>query len=101
MSVLIVRYEVKEETVQDVEAEIREMISAIEDESPEGVRYALGKLSDGVTFMGFLELEHGADNPLPNIVAAKRFQEKLKGWVTGAPPAPEKLDVIGSYKLFE
>ena len=101
MTVLTVSYEVREDSVADVEAAIGKMMAAIEREQPEGVRYALGKLPDGVTFLGVLELEDGVENPLPGIAAAREFQRSLAGWVVGDPPVPQPLQVSGSYGLFE
>jgi len=101
VTVLMVRYKVQEESVAEVEAAIQKMITAIEQEQPIGVRYALCKLPDGVTFVGVLELEDGVDNPLPGITAAREFQGNLENWVVGQPPAPQELEVVGSYKLFK
>lgn len=100
MTVLMVRYEVEKESVADVEAGIETMMAAIDQARPAGIRYALCKLPDGVTFVGVLALDDGVDNPLPGIAAARRFQEDLRSWVVGAPPTPEPLDVIGAYQLF-
>jgi hypothetical protein len=101
VTVLVVQYKVEEASVAAFDAGIEKMFAAIEQEQPKGIRYAMGRLPDGVTVVGILELEDGVHNPLPGIAAARAFQEDLKGWVVGGrPPAPEKLDVIGSYELF-
>ena len=100
MTVLMVRYEVDEEHVADVEAAIAATMAAIEHERPAGMRYALGKLPDGVTFVGVLALDDGVDNPLPGIPAARRLQQDLARWVVGPRPVPEPLDVVGAYRLF-
>jgi hypothetical protein len=97
MTVLTVRYEVRQESVPEVEEAVATMMAAIERERPAGVRYTLGKLPDGVTFVGVVELADGAANPLLAIPAARDFQQRLPGWVVGAPPAPEPLAVVGSY----
>jgi hypothetical protein len=101
MTVLVVSYRVREESVADVEAAIDEMMAAIEEAQPEGIRYALGKLPDGVSFVGVLELEDGVENPLPGIPAARELQQGLADWVVGDPPVPQPLQVAGSYGLFE
>jgi hypothetical protein len=101
MTVLIVRYQVREECVDDVSAGIEQMIAALGQEQPKGVRYALGRLLDGVTFVGLLELAEGVDNPLPGIAAARDFQQKLPGWVVGDPPVPAPMDVVGSYDSYD
>src|SRR5688500_5874765 len=101
MTVLVVRYEVKEEHVAEAEAAIGEVFAAVGREKPAGVRYSIGKLPDGVTFVGVLELADGADNPLPALPAARELQRRLPGWVVGGtPPAPQPLQLVGSYELF-
>jgi hypothetical protein len=101
MPVLMVSYQVKEDSVPDVEAGIDKMMTAIEQVRPPGVRYALAKLPDGVSFVGLLELADGPENPLPAIPAAAEFQRNLAAWVTGEPPVPAPLGVVGSYRWFD
>jgi hypothetical protein len=101
MTVIMVRYRVRDESVAEVETGIEKMFAAIEQEQPKGIRFAMGKLSDGVTFVGILELQDGAHNPLHRIPAARSYQEKVRDWVVEKPPAPERLEVVGSYRLFE
>ncbi|MEU7897464.1 hypothetical protein AB0B45_31965 [Nonomuraea sp. NPDC049152] len=103
MSLFVVRSRVREESVPAVEAGIDKMISAITHEAPEGVRYAYCKLPDGVTFLALLELAEGAENPLPGIAACREFQENLRNHWIDQPqaPAPEPLEVVGSYGLFK
>ena len=100
MTVLMVQYEVAQEHVADVEAEIGAVIAALDEAQPAGVRYALGRLPDGVTFVGLLELADGVENPLPGLPAARAFQQRLAGRVVGDPPVPRPLDVVGDHRLF-
>ena len=99
MTVLTVRYQAREESVAEVEALIEKAFAAIEAEQPAGIRYAMGKLPDGVTFVGVLELQDGVDNPLPAIAAARELQQSLPGLVVGEPPVPQPVQVLGSYRL--
>jgi hypothetical protein len=101
MTVLMVRYTVGEDRVVEVERGIEKMFTAIDREHPDGVRFALVKLPDGVTFVGVLELEDGAHNPLLGIPAAREYQQNLANWVVGQPPVPGRVEVVGSYGLFE
>jgi hypothetical protein len=96
----MVRYQVRDESVAEVEAGIEKAMAAIEAERPAGVRYAMGKLPDGVTFVGVLELEDRVENPLPGIAAARELQQSLPGLVVGEPPMPQPVQVVGSYRLF-
>jgi hypothetical protein len=96
----MVHYRVKEEAVPEVETAIRGLFSVIEAERPKGLQYAMCKLPDGVTFVGVVQLDNGADNPLLGIPAASEFRANLENWVVGDPPAPQPLHVVGSYELF-
>ena len=96
---MIVRSRVTPECVAEVEAGVRKMFAAIEQAHPKGVCYSSSRLPDGVTFLAQLELQDGAENPLPQIPAFREFQENLKQWIAGSP-VPEQLTVIGSYRSF-
>ena len=100
MTVLVVQYEVAEEHVAAVEADAAEVVAALAAAPVEGVRWALGRLPDGVTFVGVLELADGVENPLPGIPEARAFQQRLAGRVVGDPPVPRPVDVVGAYRLF-
>jgi hypothetical protein len=52
-----------------------------------------------VTYVAWLELEDGVDNPLPKLPTFREFQENIKNWLA-EPPILEHLTVIGSYRLF-
>ena len=95
MTVLIVQYEIRKDARPEFDAAVAELMDAV-DAAPVGVRYALGTLPDGVTVVGLLELEDGADNPLPGIPEARRFQRDLARWIVGDPPAPVRLELVGS-----
>ena len=63
MSVLIVRSQVKEESVADVDAAVERLFAAIRRAQPEGIRYAPLRLPDGVTYVALLQLDDGMENP--------------------------------------
>jgi hypothetical protein len=100
MSVVMIRSEVKAESVAEVEAAAAKMFVAIEQARPEGIRYAACKLPDGVTFVALLEIADGIENPLPELAEFRDFQAGLKDWLAG-PPTPEPMTVVGSYRLFD
>jgi hypothetical protein len=99
MPVLMVRAKVKPEHTADVDAAAERMFAAIRKAEVEGVRYASGRLSDGVTYVALLQVDDGVDNPLPALPEFREFQESLKNWVA-EPPTPDQLTVVGSYRLF-
>jgi len=98
MNVMMVRAKIKEENVADAQAATEKVIQALEQARPD-VRYAASILSDGVTFMAFLEREPGQEHPLSNFPAYVELVENLKQWYA-EPPAVEYMAVIGSYRLF-
>ncbi|GHO68025.1 hypothetical protein KSC_069170 [Ktedonobacter sp. SOSP1-52] len=99
MNVLMIRAKVKPTQVPEVEAGIRRLFGALEQAQPEGIRYASCRLADGVTYVVFLEIDEGVDNPLPTFPEFHAFQEALKTSMA-EPPTTEQLTVRGSYRLF-
>lgn len=99
MNVLMVTSKVKEENAPDAQAAIDKLIRALEQAQPSGVRYAATRLSDGVTFLAFLELEPGQEHPLRTFPAYTELLETFEAW-RAEPAAVEHMTVIGSYQLF-
>lgn len=99
MNVMMIRPRVKPESVGELEAAVEKMFAAIEQAKPEGVRYASCKLADGETFVVLLALDDGIDNPLTAVPEFREFQENLREWIV-EPPIPDRLTVLGSYRLF-
>jgi hypothetical protein len=98
MNVMMVRAKIKEENVADAQAATEKVIQALEQAAPD-VRYAASILSDGVTFMAFLEREPGQEHPLSTFPAYVELVENLRQWYA-EPPTVEYMAVIGSYRLF-
>lgn len=101
MNVLMVTSKVKEENVADAQAAIDKLFQALDQAQPAGVRYAATRLSDGVTFVAFLELElePGQEHPLRTFPAYAELLENFGPW-RAEPAAVEHMTVIGSYRLF-
>ena len=99
MSVVMVRQKVKDGSLEEGEAAVRDLFATLDRVRPEGVRYASTRVVDSSTFVILLELAEGIEDPRPAIPEYMRFLEQLKGWVDG-PPVIEHLDVVGSYNLF-
>jgi hypothetical protein len=99
MNVLIVRAKIKEENVADARAAIENVIQALEEAQPVGVRYASCLLGDGVTFVALLKLADDGSHPLRGFAAYQEMVEDLKQWYA-EPPAVEQMTVTGSYGLF-
>src|SRR3954470_728602 len=99
MTVMMLRPKIKPEHLDDVRMAATHMFAALAEAQPEGVRYASLALGDGETFVVVLEIEDGIENPLPAVPEFAAFQEGLREWVAG-PAVPERLEVVGSYRLF-
>jgi hypothetical protein len=99
MSVTMVRQKVKEGSVEEGEAAVRDLFATFDRVGLEGVRYASTRVVDSSTFVILFELAEGIEDPRMAVPEYLRFLERLKGWVDG-PPVIEQLDVVGSYNLF-
>ena len=99
MNVMMVRAKIKEENVAAAVAATEQVIQALEQAQPAGVRYASCLLSDGVTFVALLELEDDGGHPLRGFPVYQEMVENLKQWYA-EPPAVERMTVTGSYGLF-
>jgi hypothetical protein len=65
MDTLLVRSKVQAAPVTEVEAAVKRVFAALQQEQPNGIRYTSCRLSDGVAYVTLLELDDGGDNPLP------------------------------------
>jgi thioredoxin-like negative regulator of GroEL len=99
MSVLMVQAKIKEENVADAKAAVDQVIQALEQDKPAGIRYASCLLSDGVTFVALLELAPDGSHPLREFPPYLEMIENLKQWYDG-PPVADQMTVTGSYGLF-
>lgn len=99
MSVTMVRQQVKDGSLEDAVAAVREMFATLDRVRPEGLRYASTRVVDGSTFVILTELADGIEDPRPGIPGFPQFLEKIKDYTDG-PPVIERLDVVGSYNLF-
>jgi hypothetical protein len=99
MNVLMVRAKIKEENVADARAAVDQVIQALEQDKPAGVRYSSCLLSDGVTFVALLELAPDGGHPLRGFPAYMQMVEDLKEWYA-EPPIVDRMTVTGSYGLF-
>ena len=67
MSVHMVQAKVKRDSVTEFEAAAKTMFAAVDAAQPEGIRYASCLLPDGETFVAFLQVDDGVENPLPGL----------------------------------
>jgi hypothetical protein len=99
MSVTMVRQNVKEGSLEEAEAAVRDLFTTLDRVRPESLRYASTRVVDSSTFVILFELADGIEDPRRAIPEFVQFQDQLKSWVDG-PPVIERLDIVGSYSLF-
>jgi len=99
MSVTMVRQKVKDGSLEEAAAAVRELFATLDRVRPEGLRYASTRVVDSSTFVILTELADGVEDPRPAIPGFLQFLDQLKKWTDG-PPVIERLDVVGSYGLF-
>ena len=99
MALMMIRATLKPERVEEVDAAIERLFAALDAAQPAGVRYASLRMADDVEAVILLQLDDGANNPLPQIPEFVEFQQALGEWIDG-PPEAQPLTVKGSYRLF-
>ncbi|WP_405146588.1 hypothetical protein OG589_05055 [Sphaerisporangium sp. NBC_01403] len=97
MSVMMIRYQVAEDGVEDVAGAVEAAFAALASRRPEGLRYSYYRAAGGTEFVAMLELDEGVENPLPGMGVAQELRATVAKWIVGEPPAPQTLDVLGSY----
>jgi|ERR1035441_1242532 hypothetical protein len=98
MKHVMIKYRVKADQAEENEALVRAVYDELHLSEPAGLRYATFKLEDGVSFVHIAETP-GAENPLSEVSAFKRFQAKVRDRCD-EPPVATGLTEVGSYRLF-
>lgn len=94
-SATVVRYTTRPDTADDNEQLIRAVFAQLEEEAPNGLRYAAVRLDDGVSFVHIALLD-GDDNPLLALPAFKAFTSAIASRCVDGP-TPSHGAVIGDY----
>lgn len=97
---VIVQAKVKPEFVAQTEAAAEKLFAQLAQAGPTNVRYASGKLPDGVTFVALLQLDDPDANPLAELPSFAEFQKALEQW-RAEPAVVQPLTLVGSYRLFD
>ena len=98
MSVQMASAKIKPESVSDVQAATEKMFAAIDQAQPDGIRYASLLLADGETFVAVVQVDDGAENPIPGFPESGSSRNWSR--VRAAPPNVQPLTLLGSYRLF-
>lgn len=97
---MMIRYKVKADRALENERYITGVFEQLKRENPSGLRYAVFKLDDGVSFVHIVSLEAAdGSHPLNNLSAFKTFTAEIQDRCE-EPPVAADLNEIGSYALF-
>jgi hypothetical protein len=99
VSVQMAKAKVKPESVGDIEVATKNLFAAIDAAQPKGIRYASLLLPDGETFVAVVQIDDGAENPIPGFPEFRELQELVDG-ARAEPNTLEQWTVVGSYRLF-
>ena len=79
MKRVLVRYKVKSDRAEENTDNIQKVFTELQQNSPDGLRYASFKLEDGVSFVHIASIEtESGNNPLAETAAFKNFQAEIK-----------------------
>jgi hypothetical protein len=100
MKRVLVQYKVKADKAADNIEFIRNVFAELNENTPDGIRYASFTAPDGLSFVHIasIETEDGI-NPLSKSTAFAEFQKEIKDRCE-VPPVAVELNEIGSYKVF-
>jgi len=93
---VVVRYQTRPEAAEDNQRLIEQVFEQLADENPDGVRYTVYRLADGVSFVHVVVHEDDSD-PLPKLSAFAAFQKGL-GDRLADKPIRVGADLIGTYR---
>lgn len=96
MRVFMAHFNIKQGSMEDFQTARDRIVDGLCHDRPQGVRYTWGAIPDSAEFVGWLELDQGVVNPLPNMDAAKEFMSHIQSWVS-APPTRHESRFVGSY----
>lgn len=97
-TMVVVRYETRAEAAEENQRLVREVFAQLNQDRPDGLRYATLRLADGVSFVHVAVVE-GETNPLTELAAFARFQEGIGDRLVAAPERSEAT-LVGSYQAF-
>ncbi len=98
MGIVMVRYRVKTDRVQENERLVAGVYEQLAQEQPDGFKYGTFKFEDGASFMHLAVLADGVENPLPKLAAFARFQQEIAERCEEQPVVTQ-LSEVGSYGL--
>lgn len=96
MQTRMIQYTTKSEAVNENRRLVTNVFAELTATSPEGLRYAVFLLDDGVTFVHVVASDEG-DDPPALLPAFQNFQRHIsERWA--APPSIRQVTLLGSYQ---
>lgn len=96
MKTVMVRYQLKPESVADNEALVKQVFVQLARDKPAGMRYQVFKQADGVSFVHLSAFDNAEGNPLTRLEAFKSFTAGIKERCVQQPVTVE-LQQLGRY----
>ncbi|MEU4331520.1 MULTISPECIES: hypothetical protein [Nonomuraea] len=93
----VVRYETGAEAAEENQRLVRQVFAQLNEDRPDGLRYATFRLADGVSFV-HVGIVEGETNPLTESAAFEEFQKGI-GERLVAPLDRSDATLVGSYRL--
>ncbi|GAA3467582.1 hypothetical protein [Nonomuraea roseola] len=93
----VVRYETAAEAAEENQRLVRQVFAQLNEDRPDGLRYATFRLADGVSFV-HVGIVEGETNPLMESAAFEEFQKGI-GERLAAPPDRSDATLVGSYRI--
>lgn len=91
----VVRYSTRAEAAEENQRLVEQVFAELARQAPEGLRYAVFRLADGVTFVHIVEDD---GDILPTLAPFKEFQKQIADRVA-TPPTVVEAAVVGSYRF--
>ena len=100
MSVAVVRYQTKPDRADENQALIEKVFGELDDDAPDGLRYAAFRLADGVSFVHVASVDtDDGTNPLTATPAFAEFVRDIADRCEEGPVASDAT-VVGSYRFW-
>ena len=96
MPKVMIRYRVKPDQVDLNRKLLKEFFAELEALHPDGLRYAVFQMEDGVSFVHMVETDQGP-GPLPYLPAFQRYRRSVEQRCDEGP-VMTYLDEVGSFR---
>jgi hypothetical protein len=94
---VVVRYTTRADAAEENQLLVKQVFAELMEDGPDGLRYAVFRLADGVTFV-HVAIFDGEDNPLKQTTAFAEFQREVTKRCV-EPPVSAEATLVGSYRM--